>query len=103
MRGEVWAGGGRAWAGGSARAACTGRGPDCEGGGGYGACAERTENMPYMVVTLDMSKPSGWLNAAAFCRVEKDGVRCGARCGPGGEGVGRRQRTSGMHGKRARL
>eukprot|EP00964_Phaeocystis_antarctica_P031103 scaffold17599_cov43-Phaeocystis_antarctica.AAC.2 len=52
----------------------------------------------------------------------KEGVRCGARCGPGagergpaaaherharGEGpalsVGRRQRTSGMHGERARL
>eukprot|EP00964_Phaeocystis_antarctica_P031104 scaffold17599_cov43-Phaeocystis_antarctica.AAC.3 len=34
MRGEVWAGGGRAWAGGSARAPCTARGPGCEGWGG---------------------------------------------------------------------
>eukprot|EP00964_Phaeocystis_antarctica_P038031 scaffold21758_cov46-Phaeocystis_antarctica.AAC.3 len=34
MWGEVWAGGGRAWAGGSARAACTARGPGCEGWGG---------------------------------------------------------------------
>eukprot|EP00964_Phaeocystis_antarctica_P011495 scaffold6358_cov55-Phaeocystis_antarctica.AAC.2 len=42
MRGDVWAGGGRAWAGGSARAACTGREPGCEGWGGYRACAERT-------------------------------------------------------------
>ena len=34
----------------------------------------------------------------------KAGVRCGARCvGRGREGVGRRQRTSGMHGERARL
>ena len=34
------------------------------------ACAERTENMAYMVVTLDVSKLSGWLNADANCRVE---------------------------------
>ena len=45
MRGEVWAGGGRAWAGGSARAACTARGPGREGWWGYRACAERTLNM----------------------------------------------------------
>eukprot|EP00964_Phaeocystis_antarctica_P130256 scaffold94142_cov54-Phaeocystis_antarctica.AAC.2 len=38
-------GGERAWAGGSARAACTGRGPGCEGGEGSRACAERTSNM----------------------------------------------------------
>eukprot|EP00964_Phaeocystis_antarctica_P012383 scaffold6827_cov55-Phaeocystis_antarctica.AAC.4 len=30
----VWAGSGRSWAGGSARAACTARGPGCEGWGG---------------------------------------------------------------------
>eukprot|EP00964_Phaeocystis_antarctica_P038777 scaffold22176_cov50-Phaeocystis_antarctica.AAC.2 len=39
--------------------------------GGARACAERTVNMPYMVVTLDVSKLSGWLNAAVFCRVER--------------------------------
>ena len=34
----------------------------------------------------------------------KEGVRCGARCaGRGREDMGRRQRTSGMHGKRGRL
>jgi len=71
MPGEVWAGGGRAWAGGSARAACTARGPGCEGWEGYTACAERTWNMLYMFVTLDVSKLSGWLNAYANCRVEK--------------------------------
>ena len=71
MRSEVWAGGGRTWAGGSARAACT----------------ERTRNMPFMSVTLDVSKLSGWLNALADCRVEKKGVRCAARCGPGGGGA----------------
>ena len=33
------------------------------------ARAERTENMLYMLVTLDVSKLSGWLNADAYCRV----------------------------------
>jgi len=36
------------------------------------AHAERTENMPYMLMTLDVSKLSGWLNADAPCRVEKE-------------------------------
>ena len=35
------------------------------------ARAERTLNMAYMVVTLDVSKLSGWLNADACCRVER--------------------------------
>ena len=35
------------------------------------ARAERTENMPVMVVTLDVTKLSGWLNASACCRVER--------------------------------
>ena len=34
--------------------------------------AERTENMPFMLVTLDVSRLSGWLNADALCRVEKE-------------------------------
>eukprot|EP00964_Phaeocystis_antarctica_P009641 scaffold5248_cov49-Phaeocystis_antarctica.AAC.4 len=60
--------------------------------------------MSRMVVTLDVSKLSGWLNAAADCRVEGRAVRCGARCaGRVREDMGRRQRTSGMHGERARL
>ena len=54
MRSEVWAGGGRAWACGSARAACTARGPGCEGWGGYRACAERTLNMLLMSVTPEV-------------------------------------------------
>ena len=37
--------------------------------GGQGR-AERTTNMARMVVTLDVSKLSGWLNADARCRVE---------------------------------
>eukprot|EP00964_Phaeocystis_antarctica_P108856 scaffold73351_cov48-Phaeocystis_antarctica.AAC.1 len=37
------------------------------------ARAERTVNMPFMFVTLDVSKLSGWLNAVAPwpCRVER--------------------------------
>ena len=38
---------------------------------GARARAERTPNMAAMVVTLDVSKLSGWLNADAACRVER--------------------------------
>jgi hypothetical protein len=41
------------------------------------ARAERTQNMPYMVVTLEVSKLSGWLKADASCRLEGEGMRCG--------------------------
>ena len=41
--------------------------------------AERTANMPCMFVTLDVPKLSGWLNAPAFCRVERRA--CGAGSG----------------------
>eukprot|EP00964_Phaeocystis_antarctica_P127398 scaffold91077_cov47-Phaeocystis_antarctica.AAC.3 len=34
MRSEVWARGGKAWAGGRAQAVCTARGPGCGGCGG---------------------------------------------------------------------
>ena len=37
---------------------------------GARARAERTLNMLSMVVTLDVSKLSDWLNADASCRVE---------------------------------
>ena len=88
MRSEVWAGGGRTWAGGSARKACTqGEGPAVKAGGAR-ACAERTRNMYLMSVTLDVSKLSGWLNADADCRVERrayDAER-GVRREAGGRG-----------------
>ena len=71
--------------------------------GGAKACAERTKNMRYMVVTLDVSKLSGWLNSDALCRVERRAYDAGRGAGRGREGMGRRQRTSGMHGERARL
>jgi len=54
---------------------------------GQGTRVERTSNILLMSVTLDVSKLSGWLKARAFCRVEKRGVRCGARYGPGGGGA----------------
>eukprot|EP00964_Phaeocystis_antarctica_P025647 scaffold14435_cov55-Phaeocystis_antarctica.AAC.3 len=66
-RGVGW--GGRAWAGGSARAACTARGAAAVKAEGARECAERTLNMSCMSVTLDVSKLSGWLNADARCRV----------------------------------
>ena len=40
-------------------------------GAGHGE--ERTRNMPYMVVTLEVSKLSGWLNAVAVYRESKGG------------------------------
>ena len=54
------------------QAACTGRAPT-QGWGGVRARAERTWNMSRMVVTLDVSKLSAWLNADAPCGVERRG------------------------------
>ena len=46
-------------------------GPTAEAAGR--ARAERTWNMDCMLVTLDvMSRLSGWLNAYAYCRVERE-------------------------------
>eukprot|EP00964_Phaeocystis_antarctica_P089821 scaffold57376_cov60-Phaeocystis_antarctica.AAC.1 len=59
--------------------------------------------MPSMVVTLDVSKLSGWLNSDAYCRVERRAYDAGRGVGRARDGVGRRQRTSGMRGERARL
>ena len=56
-----------------------GEGPT-QGCGGR-ARAERTLNMRYMFVTLDVLKLSGWLNAVADCRVERRA--CGVRRGAG--------------------
>ena len=38
------------------------------------ACVERTRNMSFMRVTLDVSRLSGWLNASAFCAESKGGA-----------------------------
>ena len=50
-------------------AACTGR-ARLKALGARGR-AERTSNIKYMLVTLVVSKLSGWLNALASCRVER--------------------------------
>ena len=51
------------------------------------ARAERTENMYAMVVTLAVSKLSGWLNADAHCPVERRAFKAG------GVWAGRRERV----------
>ena len=69
MRDEVRGpGGGRARWVAAAQAVCTGRAR--LKAGGHRARAGRTWNMPYMFVTREVSKVSGWLNAVAPCRVE---------------------------------
>ena len=66
---------------------------------GARARAERTRNMRFMVVTLDVWKLSGWLNAFALCRVER------RACDVGSGTAGRRVRglgggdASGVHGE----
>ena len=80
---------GHAMGGGDTQAACMGGRAQLKAMGA-GARAERTENMAYMFVTLDVLKLSGWSNALASCRVERracdarrEAVRPGRR-----EGVG---------------
>ena len=51
------------------------------------ARAERTWNMFRLSVTLDVSKLSAWLNADAYCRVERGAAGRGIRPGRR-EGVG---------------
>ena len=62
---------------------------------------ERTQNMPYMVVTLEVSTLSGWLNADAYCR-ESNGGHTVRGEGAGLEAGGRRA-TAGQAGCRAGL
>ena len=69
----------------AAQAACTGGGPDSRLR--VRARAERTLNMLFTAVTLDVSKLSGWLNADAPCRVERRACDAGRemRAGEAGE------------------
>ena len=53
----------------AAQAACN-KDPTAEAAGR--ARAERTANMEFMLVTLDVSKLSGWLNTAALCRFKRE-------------------------------
>ena len=52
------------------------------------ARAERTANTKRMSLTLDVLRLSGWLNADASCRVERERIG-GATCGQGGGRVRR--------------
>ena len=56
------------------QAACTGRAR--LKAVGARARAERTQNMLFMVVTLDVSNLSGWLNVES-CRVKKRACKAG--------------------------
>ena len=61
--------------------------------GGRARGEERTLNMPFIFVTLEVSKLSGWLNADA-CQDSKEGHTCGARyAGRQAGGGGRPRRT----------
>ena len=85
-RGEVGAGRREGlWGGGGTQEACTGKAR--LKASGPRARAERTQNMLLMVVTLEVSKLSGWLKADAACRV--DGRACDA--GGGEVRAGRRE------------
>ena len=50
---------------------------------GAKARAGRTWNMVFMVVALDVSKASGWLNTDAYCRVERKAYDAGRGAGRG--------------------
>ena len=65
--GRCGPGGVRAWDT-ATQSACTGMVRPNAGGR---ARAERTSNIHFMSVTLDVSKLSGWLNVDAHCRVER--------------------------------
>ena len=52
------------------------------------ARAERTINVFHMVVTLAVFQFSGWLNAFAFCRVERKAWGVRRHAGPERKGVG---------------
>eukprot|EP00964_Phaeocystis_antarctica_P063581 scaffold38171_cov50-Phaeocystis_antarctica.AAC.1 len=54
----------------AAAQAAAGRGPAAEWGQGH--ARSRTVNIWYMLVTLDVSRLSGWLNAVADCRVKRE-------------------------------
>ena len=92
MRGEVRAGRreGVGWWWRERRA--RGKGPT-QGLGGR-ARAERTLNMPYMTVTLEVSKLSGWLSFCAPCQPK--GGACDMGRGADGEAVGSGAAQAGM-------
>ena len=60
-----------------------------------GARAERTINISYMFLTLDVSQLSDWLNADADCRVEKGSIKRAATGGHRGRRAWARRRGDG--------
>ena len=114
VQGEAYQSAGRRRRTTAAHAACRG-GLDCRLGAGHGE--ERTRNiwlmlvtlevsklsgwlntdapwnMPYILVTLEVSKLSGWLNAYANCRVETRAYDAWRGAGREAGGGGRSRRT----------
>ena len=84
MRGKVRPGR-REAAGDRGARSVQGRGLDCRLGAGHRE--ERTRNMPATVVTLEVPRLSGWLNADARCRVARRA--CDAEQGEAREAAGR--------------
>ena len=56
--------------------------------GWHGQARSRTQNMYRMLVTLDVLKLSDWLNASAFCRVQREADWGGGRRARRRKGVG---------------
>ena len=54
--------------------------------------AERTLNIYFMSVTLEVSRLSGWLNADASCQVNRRALEAGGMCAQTWEGLRRPQR-----------
>ena len=60
----------------------------------------RTSNIKFMLVTLDVSRVSGWLKAPVRCRVARWVYEARGRCVPGGErAVGGCDGASGIQGR----
>ena len=78
-------GGGSVWRGDAAAQAACRESSAVEAAGR--ARAERTLNMDCMIVTLEVPRLSGWLNADAYCRVKRGAWEEGRRAGREGRGV----------------
>ena len=99
MRSEVRAEGGRAWAGGSARAACAARGPGCEGWGAIEGM--RGAHLEHVVHVLDAGRVEAQrlIELRRALPSRKEGCTIRGEVWAGREGGGRRLRASGMHGR----
>jgi hypothetical protein len=66
------------------------------------ARAERAVNMLSMLVTLEVSRLSGWLNAYALCRVKREASEKGRHAGRVAEGSGEAAAAQAARRERAR-